>query len=120
MIQQIKSCKQLKPYLKEVIEDEELEVEISKQLDLAKLVIIKVDDYYAGLHLAVIPKAIDYLVVVDCECDAFVMYLLELKNVDSPKFLDIKAIHEKFSNTIYDFLSNRFAEIFLKDRKSVV
>lgn len=116
MIQQIKSCKQLKPYLKEVIEDEKLEVEISKQLDLAKLVIIKVDDYYAGLHLAVIPKAIDYLVVVDCECDAFVMYLLELKNVDSPKFLDIKAIHEKFSNTIYDFLSNRFAEIFLNDK----
>lgn len=102
MVQQIKSCKQLMPYLRETIEDEGIEVGISEHLILDKLAIVKVDDYYAGLHLAAPPKAIDYLVVVDCECNSFVMYLLELKNVNSPKFLDIKAIHEKFDNTISD------------------
>lgn len=116
MVHQIRSCKRLGPYLREVIEDEGIEVGISEQIDGTKLAIIKVDDYYAGLHLAVTPKAIDHLVVVDHECGAFVMYLLELKNVSSPKFLDIKAIHEKFANTIYDFLSKRFAEIFMNDR----
>lgn len=73
---------------------------------------VKVDDYYAGLRLAAPPKAIDFLVVVDCECDAFVMYLLELKNVSAPKFLLIRDIHEKFQNTIDDFLSRRFGYIF--------
>jgi hypothetical protein len=103
------------PYLRETIEDEGIEVGISEHLILDKLAIVKVDDYYAGLHLAAPPKAIDYLVVVDCECNSFVMYLLELKNVNSPKFLDIKAIHEKFDNTISDFLSKRFAGIFMND-----
>ncbi len=116
MIQQIRSCKPLRPYLREMIEDEGIQVGISGQIDRTKLAIIKVDDYYAGLHLAITPKAIDYLVVVDHECDVFVLYLLELKNVSSPKFLDIKAIHEKFANTIYDLLSDRFAEIFMNDR----
>ncbi len=116
MVRQIKACKPLKPYLKETIEDEGICVGISGQLDLEQLAIIKVDDYYAGLHLATPPKAIDFLVVVDCECDAFVMYLLELKNVSSPRFLKIGDIHEKFRNTISDFLSDRFAGIFLQDR----
>lgn len=116
MIQQIKSCRELIPYLKQKIEDEGIEVAVSNQLSPEKLAIIKIDDYYAGLHLAVIPKAIDYLVIVDCECESFALYLLELKNVKSPKFLDIKTIHEKFETAIYDFLSNRFAEIFLNDR----
>ncbi len=116
MIQQIKSCKQLIPYLKEKIEDEGIEVGIEEKIEWTELAIIKVDDYYAGLNLTITPKIIDFVVVVDCECNAFILYLLELKNVNSPHFLDIKAIHEKFNNTICDFLSEKFADIFLNDR----
>ena len=116
MIQQIKSCRQLIPYLKEIIEDEGIGVGISEQLGWDHIAIIKVDEYYHGLHLANIPKAIDHLVVVDCECSSYVMYLLELKNVKSPQFLNIREIQEKFEITIKDFLSKRFADIFLNDR----
>lgn len=116
MIQMIKECKKLIPYLKLVIEDEGIQVGIDEAIDLNKLAIIKVDDFYSGLHLAFPPKAIDFLVVVDCECNSYVMYLLELKNVASPKYLEIKDIHEKFENTIKDFLSIRFEDIFLNDR----
>ena len=90
MIHQIKSCRQLIPYLKEIIEDEGIEVGISEQLDWDHVAIIKVDEYYHGLHLANIPKAIDHLVVVDCECNSYVMYLLELKNVKGPQYLNIR------------------------------
>ena len=44
------------------------------------------------------------------------MYLLELKNVKSPQFLNIRDIQEKFDVTIRDFLSDRFADIFMNDR----
>lgn len=116
MIQKIKSCKILIPYLRNEIEDEGIMVGISDDIDKEKIAIIKVDDYYRSLRLALTPKAVDHLVIVDCECDSYVMYLLELKNVSSPKYLDIKSIQEKFDNTIKDFLSDKFAEIFLNDR----
>lgn len=116
MIHQIKSDKQLIPYLCDVIEDEGIEVGIEEGLAGEKLAIIKVDDYYNGQHMPLTPKAIDYLVVVDCECDAYVMYLFELKNVKSPKFLEIGSIHEKFETTIEDFLSKRFDTIFMNDK----
>lgn len=116
MIQQIKGNSCLKPYLCKKIEDEGIFVEIDGQLREEQYGIIKVDDYYRGLHLKITPKAIDFLVAVDCECNAFVLYLLELKNVKNPKYLIISDIHEKFKNTIEDFLSQRFAEIFLSDQ----
>lgn len=113
MIQKIKNCKELIPYLKNIIEDEGIEVGIDDSLTPEKLVIIKTDDYYNGLHLSFPPKSIDFVVAVDCACDWYVLYLLELKNVNSPKKLSIKDIHEKFENTICDFLSQRFGEIFM-------
>lgn len=116
MVQQIKECKELIPYLKDIIEDEGIEVGISEKIGCGSIAIIKVDEYYAGLHITTPPKAVDFLAVVDCECASFAMYLLELKNVKSPKFLKMKDIHEKFGNTIDDFLSVRFGDIFLNDR----
>ncbi len=116
MVQQIKECKELIPYLKDIIEDEGIKVGISEKIGCGSIAIIKVDEYYAGLHIATPPKAVDFLVTVDCECASFVMYLLEFKNVNSPKFLKMKDIHEKFENTIDDFLSARFGYIFLNDR----
>ena len=70
MIQEIKNCKELIPYLKNMIEDEEIEVGIESNLREEQLAIIKVDDYYNNLHMAIAPKSIDFVVAVDCECSA--------------------------------------------------
>ena len=116
MIHEIKVCKDLIPYLKNNIEDEKIEVGIDEKIDLKDIAIIKVDEYYNGLHLAMPPKSIDFLVIVDCECSWYNLYLLELKNVNSPKKLNIGNIQEKFEVTINDFLSGRFKDIFLADK----
>lgn len=116
MIRQIKECKELIPFLKNSIEDEGLKVGIDQNLNSEQFAIIKVDDYYNGLHLAFPPKSIDFIVAVDCACNWYVLYLLELKNVNSPRKLDIKDIQEKFETTITDFLSQRFEKIFLADQ----
>lgn len=116
MIQRIKNCKELLPYLRDRIEDEKIQVNIDKNIKDNQIAIVKVDDYYNGLHVANPPKSVDYCVVVDCECDWYCLYVLELKGVSSPKYLVIKDIHEKFYNTIYDFLSCRFGSIFLDDK----
>lgn len=116
MIQEIKSCKELIPYLRDKIEDEKIEVEIEDNLREEQYAIIKVDDFYNNLHIASPPKSIDFVVTVDCECFSYVLYLLELKNVNSPKKLNIRDIQEKFSTTIHDFLTERFGHIFLNDK----
>lgn len=116
MIQEIKSCKELIPYLRDRIEDENLEVGIEDNLREEQYAIIKVDDFYNSLHIAYPPKSIDFVVTVDCECFSYVLYLLELKNVNSPQKLNIRDIQDKFHTTIYDFLTERFGYIFLNDK----
>ena len=80
MIQQISQERQLTKYTTHKIQDEGIEVSIDPLLSPDDYIAIKVDDYYNGLHLAkTTPKAIDFLVAVDCSCQDYVLYLLELK-----------------------------------------
>lgn len=112
----IKNDTRLAPYLNTTLEDAGIKVEIASNLSTQDYAAIKVDEYYAGLRMAITPKAVDFLVVVDCHCDWFAMYILEFKNVNGPEKLNIADIQEKFTNTINLFLSNTFSEIFLNDR----
>ena len=100
----------------ESIPEEVLAVEISEELTEEDYVAIKVDDFYARTMPYQEPKSVDFVVVVDCQCESFFMYILEMKNVKSPKYLDFSSIQEKFDNTIRDFLSGVFSDIFLNDR----
>ena len=45
MIQKIKNCKELIPYLRNRIEDEGIEVGVDESLVPEELAIIKIDDY---------------------------------------------------------------------------
>ncbi len=116
MISRIKNNPNLRDYLRYQIEDEGIEVEVDQKLLENEYAGIKVDDYYHGLRQSVIPKAVDYVVAVDNSCDSYCLYILEMKNVNSPKHLSVKDIQEKFKTTIDDFLSNRFQDIFMADK----
>jgi hypothetical protein len=116
MVNMIKRDARLAPYLKIALEDAGIEVEIDPALTPQDYAAIKVDEYYAGLRAAITPKAVDFLVVVDCRCNWFSMYILEFKNVNGPEKLNISDIQEKFANTINLFLNDSFSDIFLNDR----
>lgn len=116
MISKIRADKTLKQYLYDVIEDEGIRVNVEESLTSEDFLAIKVDEYYMGLHSANPPKAVDFIALVDCTCDAYALYILELKNVNSPKHLNIKDIQEKFSRTIEDFIKVRYKHYFLNDR----
>ncbi|MCL2253541.1 MAG: hypothetical protein FWC09_03780 [Lachnospiraceae bacterium] len=116
MIQMIKTNKKLVPHLSEIIEDEGIYVDISNKIKDDEIVIIKVDDYYKSLKQNHGLKSVDFIVVVDCACNTFAMYLLEFKNIKKPKNLKFGEINEKFKNTIDDFLSIRFENIFDNDK----
>lgn len=117
MIQQINQTDGLKKYITHEIEDAGLAVAVDSKLNLDEYIGIKVDDYYMGLHLrGETPKAVDFIVTVDCQCDAYCLYILELKNVKSPKGYTTKDIIEKFETAIDRFIKEDFKEIFLNDK----
>jgi hypothetical protein len=116
VIQRIKTNSQLIPFLCEKIEENRIKVDIDDTLNTEQYVIVKVDDYFNKLHLKETPKSIDFLVSVDCESNSYVLYLLELKDINSPKRLNINGIYEKFNNTFNDFMSDKFSFIFMDNR----
>lgn len=116
MVNMIKRDARLVPYLRTIIEDSGISVNVDSTVGENDYAAIKVDDYYAGLNLSRTPKAVDFLVVVDCRCDSFAMYILEFKNVNGPDKLNISEIQEKFTNTINLFINDTFSNIFNNDR----
>ena len=77
---------------------------------------IKVDDFYNDCVRGDTPKSVDFVITVDCQCDNYVIYVCEFKNVKSPKYLNITDIQEKFTNTINDFMQKRYADFFNNDK----
>lgn len=116
MVNMIKRDARLVPYLKTIIEDAGISVDVDPNLREEDYAAIKVDDYYSGLNLQRTPKTVDFVVVVDCQCDWFVMYILEFKNVNGPEKLNLSDIQEKFTNTFDLFLNDAFGNIFKNDR----
>lgn len=114
MIQMIENEEKLKSYLHRQIEDSGIGVNVDPLLAYEKYVGIKVDDYYAGLHEKIIPKAVDFVVAVDCECAWYALYILELRNVKRTS--SSKEIQEKFDTAINRFMQQEFGSIFLNDR----
>lgn len=117
MIRQILKERRLKKCISWKIEDAGLEIGVDPSLSEDEYVGIKVDEFYNGLKLmGETPKSVDYIVAVDCSCNDYILYILELKNVSSPAAYRSKDIVEKFKNTIYGFMSEEFEDIFLNDR----
>lgn len=115
MVGTIKRDTNLAPYIHTVIHDAGITVGIDPSLQSNDYVAIKVDDYYNSQHLSTTPKSVDFVVVVDCKCNWYALYLLELKNVNGPEKLNISDIQEKFTNTFNFFLKDTFAYIFEND-----
>lgn len=114
---QIKDTDELKDYLSYQIEDAGLQVGVDPTLSEDEYIGIKVDDYYMGLRLGgETPKAVDFIVSVDCQCECYNLYVLELKNVNSPQSYTTEEILEKFDTAIERFMKDEFKHIFLNDR----
>jgi predicted small secreted protein len=113
MIKQIEKEKCLRNYITRKISDAGLEVGVDDTLTESDYIAVKVDDYYNGLKLeGETPKSVDFIVSVDCQCSAYVLYVLELKNTKSASFTT-KSIQEKFETAFEDFMKIKFEHIYL-------
>lgn len=117
MIQTVKKDRKLNKYLHCTFEDSELQIDVEPTLSEKDYIGIKMDDYYMGQHLGgETPKAVDFLVVVDCYCKWYCLYIMELKHVKDPNKISTKDIFEKFDTAINRFMKDEFAYIFLNPK----
>ncbi len=116
MISEICKCKSLKKFLRYEFEDEGIKIQVDPTLTTQDYIGIKVDDYYHDTVRTGTPKAVDFIISVDCQCNNYVVYICEFKNVNSPAYLNIRDIQEKFTNTIEDFMKQRYPNFFDNDR----
>lgn len=116
MINLITNDKVLKYFLHYNIEDAGVSVKVNEKLSTKEYVGIKVDDYYNSLKLERTPKSVDFIITVDCRCNSYLLYILEFKKLNKPSHLKVNDILEKITNTVNDFIEDRFKHIFLNDK----
>ncbi|MCK4406174.1 MAG: hypothetical protein KAV44_00720 [Bacteroidales bacterium] len=73
--------------------------------------IIKVDDYYNSLHLAITPPSPDCLIIQRCSF-GYIITIVELKDISSPRSFNKEQIRQKFETCLLDFMSNKFRRYF--------
>jgi len=91
------------------------ENDIQAAIDLAinsdDIVIVKIDDFY-NARVRRPDCSPDCLIIQRCRDRTFNIYIVELKNINSPKKFTVENIVEKFNTCLGDFMSVRFANYF--------
>ena len=119
MFNKIYNNSELFPIIVNYCEENNIEVSLSKNLEKNsdnKLLILEIDSYYHSKNMKNPPPAIDCLILLKCDqCEGYDIYLVELKNIKSPKGFNVQNIIAKFQTVIDDFLQNRFKDIFYNE-----
>ena len=85
-------------------EENEICIEFSEHLPDDQYLILKIDAYYHSSRMHNPPRSIDCLIIVQCDTNpCYDFYLIELKNISSPKGFNTTEIREKFNTAIEDF-----------------
>jgi hypothetical protein len=119
MINQIKNDAILQHFLCSDCEENGICATIEDSITEEEIAIIKVDGYYNSLHLKCPPPSTDFLVSIDCEEDSYILYLIELKNINSPKGFNVGNVYQKFRTAIEDFMSIRFNYIYMNKKYKI-
>ncbi len=118
LLNDLRTDERFLPFVKPVCEDEGICVEMDETIKEEEFIIIKVDDYYNAQRLEKTPASVDCFIVQHCKDNHYDIYLIELKNVKSPKLIERPNLREKFGNTLYDFLNTKCKQYFHNEKYS--
>lgn len=88
-----------------------ISINIDASIQADNLLIIKVDRFYNALVASPKPSP-DCLVILKCSDTSYKIFIVELKDINSPGHFTIDNIVEKFTNCLGDFMSTRFGQYF--------
>jgi len=118
MITAIKEHKVLKKYICQECAENNVKVSISPAIKQSDIVIVKVDDFY-NKEVVKPPPSVDCLISIHVSGQSYKIYIIELKDINSPKQFKIVNIIEKFKATVADFMMIRFKDIYCNDSYTI-
>ena len=111
LIENLKNSNDLRDFFCQECSENNVSVNIDKTVNLNDILIIKVDDYY-NQNILNPPPSPDCLIIQRCNPDNFNIYIVELKNINSPQGFAIENIVAKFNTCLDNFMSEIFGNYF--------
>jgi hypothetical protein len=117
MIARIKAKTELVPFFTDVLLENGCGVVIENDMPDDSYLTIDIDEYYHKSNISPTPEVADILLVAQrlSAKDQFHVYIVEMKNIKSPRYFKVKNVYEKFNTAIENFMKKRYADIFLDD-----
>jgi hypothetical protein len=114
MIAKILQHEVLSKFICEDAKENDFGIDIDVSVKKEDILIIKIDDYYKSLNLALTPPSIDFIVIQRCSSNYYQVFLIEAKNIADKSGFDPSQIEQKFKTTVNDFINSKFYEVFCK------
>jgi hypothetical protein len=111
LIENLKNNQDLQNFFCSECSENNISVNVSPIVTLDNLLIIKVDDYYNKSVVNPLPSP-DCLIIQQCSDGNYNIYIVELKNIDSPQGFSLNNIVSKFITCLDDFMNNIFGVYF--------
>jgi hypothetical protein len=111
LIKRIQEDPILSEFLCDDCEENGVGIDVSTDVKRDDFIIIRVDEFYNKL-VSTPPKSPDCLIIQHCGGNKFVLYIIELKAIETLKSEKLSDIRDKFQNCLSDFMSNRFRAYF--------
>jgi len=104
MINKIKQHFFLQQFIDTECCENDVEATISKNISTEDYVILDMDAYYKALKNKKIPPSVDCLILIRCSDGKYKLFLVELKDLETDKYLKKSNLIGKYNTTINDFL----------------
>jgi hypothetical protein len=113
LIKRIQEDPILSEFICDDCEERGVGINVSTDVNRNDYIIIRVDEFYnKTIHDDDRPKSPDCLIIQHCGGNKFVLYIIELKAIETLKSEKLSDIRDKFQNCFSDFMSNRFRNYF--------
>jgi hypothetical protein len=121
MLDKINTKQELKGFLTNNLVENGVGVIIDEAMPQNSYVAIDIDKYYHHIGLEIVPAIADFLLVAQrlSQKEQYHIYIVEMKNISSPHYFNVKNIYEKFYTAIEDFMKKKYADIFMDEKYKV-
>ena len=122
LLENLQNNIELSKFFTKTLLENDVGVIIDSKMPESSYITIDVDKYY---HFILpnpnTPAIVDLILVAQKLSDKTIhnIYIIEMKNISSPRGFSVKNIYEKFSTAIEDFLKKRFNNIFLDEKNKI-
>jgi len=121
MLCKINTKTELAPFFTRNLLENEVGVIIDKAMSQDSFVAIDIDEYYHRIVQPPTPAIADILLVAQriSQNEKHHIYIIEMKNISSPRGFSVENIYEKFHTAIDDFMKVKYADVFMNEKHQV-